>query len=290
MGIKGYLIIIGLTIAQIFVAILPGEPIELLAGMCYGGIGGTIFITVTAPEVKSTTYVIRYTKEDVDYEFDYSYKGDYEKFIAPYTGTYKMELWGASGGNPTSDQYPLGAGAYTSGEINLTKDQELYVYVGSMSTSATGGYNGGGNGYGYENYGMGYGGGGATDIRVVSGNWNDAESLRSRIMVAAGGGGLSYYNNDGYLIGLHGEGGTLNGKDGDYFVRSRSASTWYLDPTPAKGGTQTSGGMGGKINGSAQYGQSGGFGFQVQRRHPIYTSIWLGVNRREHKQRSGSFQ
>ena len=46
MGIKGYLIIIGLTVAQIFVAILPGEPIELLAGMCYGAIGGLVTIYI----------------------------------------------------------------------------------------------------------------------------------------------------------------------------------------------------------------------------------------------------
>ncbi len=45
-GIKGYLIIIGLTIAQVFVAILPGEPIELLAGMCYGTFGGLITIYI----------------------------------------------------------------------------------------------------------------------------------------------------------------------------------------------------------------------------------------------------
>ncbi|MFR6022531.1 MAG: glycine rich domain-containing protein [Clostridia bacterium] len=30
-------------------------------------------------------------------------------------------------------------------------------------------------------------GGGATDIRLVSGEWNDFESLKSRIMVAGGG-------------------------------------------------------------------------------------------------------
>ena len=37
----------GLQFAQIFLIILPGEPIEILAGMCYGGIGGLIFITVS---------------------------------------------------------------------------------------------------------------------------------------------------------------------------------------------------------------------------------------------------
>lgn len=48
MGILGLLVLFGLQFAQIFLIIIPGEPIEVLAGMCYGGIGGTIFITVSA--------------------------------------------------------------------------------------------------------------------------------------------------------------------------------------------------------------------------------------------------
>ena len=43
-GIWGFLTLLGLQIAQIFLVILPGEPLEILAGMCYGAIGGTIFI------------------------------------------------------------------------------------------------------------------------------------------------------------------------------------------------------------------------------------------------------
>lgn len=44
-GIWGFLSLFGLQLAQIFLIILPGEPIEILAGMCYGGIGGALFIT-----------------------------------------------------------------------------------------------------------------------------------------------------------------------------------------------------------------------------------------------------
>lgn len=47
LGALGYLALFGLQFAQIFLIILPGEPIEVLAGMCYGGIGGLIFITVS---------------------------------------------------------------------------------------------------------------------------------------------------------------------------------------------------------------------------------------------------
>ncbi len=43
-GILGVLLLFGLQFAQIFLFIIPGEPIEILAGMCFGGFYGTIFI------------------------------------------------------------------------------------------------------------------------------------------------------------------------------------------------------------------------------------------------------
>ncbi len=46
-GFIGLAMLFGLQLAQIFLIILPGEPIEILAGMCYGGWGGLIFITIS---------------------------------------------------------------------------------------------------------------------------------------------------------------------------------------------------------------------------------------------------
>ena len=46
-GFVGLLMLFGLQVAQIFLIILPGEPIEILAGMCYGGWGGLLFITIS---------------------------------------------------------------------------------------------------------------------------------------------------------------------------------------------------------------------------------------------------
>lgn len=43
-GFIGVLALFGLQFAQIFLPILPGEPIELLAGMCYGWFWGMIFL------------------------------------------------------------------------------------------------------------------------------------------------------------------------------------------------------------------------------------------------------
>lgn len=46
MGWKGVFALLGLMIAQVLVAILPGEPVELLAGMCYGPIWGTVLVLI----------------------------------------------------------------------------------------------------------------------------------------------------------------------------------------------------------------------------------------------------
>ncbi len=56
MGILGFLALFGLQFAQIFLIILPGEPMEILAGMCYGGVGGTIFITFSACIISSLIF------------------------------------------------------------------------------------------------------------------------------------------------------------------------------------------------------------------------------------------
>ena len=43
-SIWGILALFALQVGQMFLVVLPGEPLEVLAGMCYGVIGGTIFI------------------------------------------------------------------------------------------------------------------------------------------------------------------------------------------------------------------------------------------------------
>ncbi len=47
-GFLGMLMLFGIQFAQIFLIILPGEPLEILAGMCYGSIWGTVFVMVSA--------------------------------------------------------------------------------------------------------------------------------------------------------------------------------------------------------------------------------------------------
>ena len=68
--IVGLLIIFGLEIAQIILAILPGEPIEILAGVCYGPIWGTIFLMISIFLITCAIYfsVKKYGRKFI-YEF-----------------------------------------------------------------------------------------------------------------------------------------------------------------------------------------------------------------------------
>ena len=69
-GIWGLLTLFGLQFAQIFLIILPGEPVEILAGMCYGTIGGAIFITVSACIITAFVFfLVRKLGRNFVYEF-----------------------------------------------------------------------------------------------------------------------------------------------------------------------------------------------------------------------------
>ena len=188
------------------------------------------------------------TIEEKNYVNNYSYSGTSQKFTALKTGIYKIELWGAQGWNSNLG----GKGAYTSGEIKLVKDTTIYVYVGQMpnhKSYMTGGWNGGGTAGTGQVAG---GGGGATDIRLVSGvlntSWNDEKSLKSRIMVAAGGGGFNGYLSNSY----GGSAGGLNGYDG-----SRSGTSSH---TVSTGGKQNVGGEAAHYS-TSYHGNNGTFGY-----------------------------
>jgi hypothetical protein len=136
---------------------------------------------------------------------NFDYTGDVQSFIAPKDGYYQLQAWGAQGAGS------LSKGAYTSGKVLLSANETIYIYVGEglLNTSNSTSFNGGTADTG------GCPGGGATDFRLVNGNWNDATSLTSRIMVAAGSGAGSGNNTinlgaGGALSGLSG-GGTAGG-------------------------------------------------------------------------------
>ena len=58
LGVLGILLLFSVQLAQIFLIVLPGEPMEILAGMCYGSIGGLIFITVSVAIITSLIFFL----------------------------------------------------------------------------------------------------------------------------------------------------------------------------------------------------------------------------------------
>lgn len=200
----------------------------------------------------------------VGYSFDYDYTGNVQTFNVPATGEYKIELWGAQGGTTRSYNTAGGLGGYTSGVISLDKGDQLYLYVGGAGSSTplgtisltAGGWNGGGNTGGQNCCGRSYGsGGGATDIRLVNGDWNDFDSLKTRLMVAGGGGGAF---SDGTNNNIGGAGGGLNGING---LATYDGGSYCL----GEGATQLSGG---KVSANCKYASNygggsvtGGFGY-----------------------------
>lgn len=156
--------------------------------------------------------------------FNYEYTGSVQQVTLP-PGKYKLQCWGAQGGNVSGDYSAQGSkGGYSEGELTLSKATTLYIFVGGKGTdsstsstngTANGGWNGGGASVRRSNYasgdinGMSYPrpGGGGTDICMVtstmsytSGRTNRSRaSLLSRFIVAGGGAGASarYTEEDG---------------------------------------------------------------------------------------------
>lgn len=146
-------------------------------------------------------------------------------------GTYKLECWGAQGGNSNQSNGTYGnggKGGYSTGILNVSTNTTIYITVGGqgqngvLNTRTAGGFNGGGDGYGTNNSGVGGGGGGASDISLMSpvfshssyfiNNIRDTNSLLSRIIVAGGGGSAGYDVSNNAANG--GAGGGTTGQDG----------------------------------------------------------------------------
>ena len=182
-------------------------------------------------------------------EYDYvalttSLSEPYYTFTAPVAGTYKLEAWGAQGGGTG------GTGGYSSGTINLNRNDSLYVYVGGAGSGITGGYNGGGTALT-----NGFGGGGATHIATSIGKLNTlSSSLNSIIIVAGGGGGKGNSGAGGNAGGLSGN----NGVDGACSNKSGGGGTQTAGGKCVDGGWCNAGSFG--IGGNGKASNNGGAG------------------------------
>lgn len=191
-------------------------------------------MTITYTPVSNPSNAITREVTFVSTSYTYDANNSYYTFSAPVNGSYKIELWGASGNS--SGDYAGGTGAYTSGNIDLIAGEKIYIYVGGAGNGDTGGYNGGGSLTLNQSTQNGAAGGGATDIRLKKGNWDSIDGLRSRIMVAAGGGGA--------LTGECGSSKKTGGFGGSITSSSNTIGTSCTDfmYTISLGASQNSGG------------------------------------------------
>ncbi len=164
---------------------------------------------------------INYTDQTV---FNFDYTGGEQTFTVPVSGTYKLETWGAQGGDwwggsdGTSHAYG-GVGGYAAGNIKLSASSQIYVTIGGRDKVGV----------------AGIGGGEATYITTVSSKLSVLKNNKASILIVAGGGGGSEW-----IDGQGGAGGGYIGVNG-----KNSSST-------VTGGTQISGGKSANIHSSSK--------------------------------------
>ena len=158
----------------------------------------------------SFTFGLDYIKRDLQKDYgeevwSIEYTGNQRTLKIPKTGIYKLETWGAQGGS-VNESYRGGYGGYSTGTIQLTKNNNYYINVGGEGNTlvvnaeqkyAQGGYNGGGPGSSCCEGRQVCGGGGATHIASSTGLLSALESNKSSILLVSGGGGGSWYLGPG---------------------------------------------------------------------------------------------
>lgn len=133
-------------------------------------------LTSYVPIIPLITIAEAVGEEKVVTEWTFEYTGEEQTFQVPYKGIYKVELYGAEGGD--YGNYVGGKGGSTKATFLFNKNESLAINVGGKNSV----FNGGGNGANSK-------GGGATDIR------QNGKTLENRILVAGGGGAASSAQN-----------------------------------------------------------------------------------------------
>ncbi|HCQ5967430.1 hypothetical protein LW316_10495 [Clostridioides difficile] len=162
-----------------------------------------------------------------EWNFDYT---STEQSVTLKPGKYKLECWGAGANTIKKNDYDIypSYGGYSCGELILKKETILYIYVGQYGNGANDAkfiFNGGGKGLTGR-------GGGATDIRLIGGEWDNERGLLSRIIVAGGAGFGSGYSYSGS------HGGGLKGNNGGGFNNSYTVGATQFDGGRGNGGNK----------------------------------------------------
>lgn len=174
---------------------------------------------------------------------EFLYNGGVQTWAAPHAGWYRLEAYGAQGGDGN------GHGGYSAGDVYLPAGYVLSVVVGGAGAAApnaegaiaAGGFNGGGNGSRIAS-----GGGGGTHIGNAGANNLTRYCPIGNIFCIAGGGGgggkTHISNNPNNCRG--GNGGGLQGDTGTNYLGHQDTGKGS-----GQGGTQSAAG------------RHGGYGF-----------------------------
>ena len=173
--------------------------------------------------------------------YEYAFTESEKVLKIPFDGLYKVEVWGAQGGNSLNNSLAIGGyGGYSVGTLSLNKDDKLYINVGgkgtdgnNSSTTKPGGYNGGGAKTNPDAAYYGSSGGGASHIASSSGLLSSLSSKLNSVLIVAGGGGGGAGVSGNY--GYGGSGGGYNGVRGYNFNNSTG---WGAGATQTAGGCQ----------------------------------------------------
>ena len=139
-------------------------------------------------------------------KWTFSYTGEIQSFTAPYTGTYHIQVGGASGGG-LKLRYGAGTGrqgGYVSGYYDLQQGDTIYIAVGGEGSASRTGSSGGWNGGGSTTTIAASGGGATSVVKSLRGDgqlYNYEDYQEDIIAVAGGGAGAAYsYSYIGYTI------------------------------------------------------------------------------------------
>ena len=158
---------------------------------------------------------INYTGDTV---FNFDYTGSEQTFIAPVSGTYRLETWGAQGGGWLDLEG--GTGGYSVGNVKLLINDSVFVTVGKIAENS-------------KSQGTAPGGGGASYILMDSGKLSELENSLNKILIVSGGGGGTEWTN-----GYGGSGGGYIGNSGNVGYLKNEKLDWSSVSPPASGGNQ----------------------------------------------------
>ena len=210
--------------------------------------------------VSRVSFIVKLKNKCInDCETNFDYTGTEQIYTVLKSGYYKLETWGAQGGDvvPYDSSYKTfigGYGGYSKGEVYLNKGDALYINVGEHGKTIQGNdnstisasYNGGGlasrtDGHGTYSDSLGNGGG-ATHIAKISGLLSTLYNKQEFILIVSGaGGGAIHYNNSNYYTAeaTGGSAGGYIGSDSTDLGRLESGNQVNVSSQSGKGGAQT---------------------------------------------------